>query len=287
MNAGPTDFVGLLDVEALDDDLYRGLVPAGHEERDAIYGGQVLAQAVRAAGGTVPGDRYVHSLHSYFVRPGRLERPVVYRVRRTRDGRSFSARAVDALQDGEVICSIILSFHVDEDSDYELDTIQVPVALPPIDGPQPAWDPLLEIHEVTRTRIQPGRKYLYPDRMWVRPRSPLPTDRHLHACVVAYVSDLGTGFGQLAEESIGVGGPTVDHTIWFHHDIDAGDWMLVDLRPGKGIRGRGVYLGAVRDRRGRLGAMLAQEGLLRRNPDPGSPKWPRTGPFAAEPPRSG
>lgn len=284
MTTGPSDLVGLLDVEALDDDLYRGLVPKGHEDRGTVYGGQVLAQAMRAAGATVDGDRYVHSLHSYFVRPGNLERPVIYRVRRTRDGRSFSARSVDALQDGEVICSILLSFHVDEDGGYELDTLHRPATLPPIAGPRPPWDPLLEVHEVTRTRIRPGQKYLYPDRMWVRPTTPLPEDRHLHACVVAYVSDLGTGFGQLPEESIGVGGPTVDHTIWFHHDIDAGSWMLVDLRPGKGIRGRGVYLGAVRDREGRLAAMLAQEGLLRRNPDPGSPEWPTVGPFATEPP---
>src|SRR5437762_2658069 len=105
----------LLDLEELDRDLYRA-----HNPRRPfvphLYGGQVAAQALRAAGLTVPDGRHAHSLHGYFLRPGRADRPVLLHVDRDRDGKSFSARHVRAVQEGEVIFSMLASFHDDEDS---------------------------------------------------------------------------------------------------------------------------------------------------------------------------
>ena len=106
----------LLDLEMLDRDLFRGQNERGAGARMSLYGGQVAAQALRAAGATVAPERLPHSLHGYFLRPGRVDRPVLLHVDRDRDGGSFSARHVRAVQDGEVIFSMVASFHAREDS---------------------------------------------------------------------------------------------------------------------------------------------------------------------------
>jgi acyl-CoA thioesterase-2 len=102
----------------------------------------------------------------------------------------------------------------------------------------------------------------YADTFWVRTADPLPSDRLTQACALTFVSDLGTGFGQIQDDEIGYGGPSIDHAIWFHEPIAADDWVLVRLWPGKAIASRGVYHGALRDRDGRLGASLVQEHLF-------------------------
>ena len=100
-----------------------------------LYGGQVAAQAARAAGLTVPEGRFLHSLHGYFLRPGRSDRPTILRVDRDRDGRSFSARHVNALQNGEVILSLLVSFHIDREG-RELQEVELPTAPPPDEIPE-------------------------------------------------------------------------------------------------------------------------------------------------------
>ena len=109
------ELLEVLDLEELDRDIYRGLNPSGDIRRPRLFGGQVAAQAARAASLTVPEDRRLHSLHGYFLRAGQADRATILHVDRDRDGRSFSARHVTARQDGEVILSLLVSFHADED----------------------------------------------------------------------------------------------------------------------------------------------------------------------------
>ena len=260
--AQPTSrLAALLDLEVLDRDLFRGENEPGAGARLSLYGGQVAAQALRAAGATVPDGRMPHSLHGYFLRPGRVDRPVLLHVDRDRDGGSFSARHVRAVQDGEVIFSMVASFHAREDS-ATFD------AVPTRGGPDPeslAPRPtpfLIEAREVTPTRIG-GGQVRHSDSLWVRASAPLPDDPLIHACAVAYVSDLGSGFGQVEVPGLPAGGPSIDHSLWFHDPIRADEWMLLELWPLKASGSRGVYSGSLRSMDGRLGVLLTQEMLLR------------------------
>jgi len=251
----------LLDLEVLDRDLFRGENEEGAGARLSLYGGQVAAQALRAAGATVPPERLPHSLHGYFLRPGRVDRPVLLHVDRDRDGGSFSARHVRAVQDGEVIFSMLASFHTREDSATfdAVPTRGAPDASTLAPRPSPF---LIEAREVTPTRIGDGQ-VRHSDSLWVRASSPLPDDPLIHACAVAYVSDLGSGFGQVEVPGLPAGGPSIDHSLWFQEPIRADEWMLLELWPLKASGSRGVYSGSLRSEDGRLGALLTQEMLLR------------------------
>ncbi|HZP30539.1 MAG TPA: acyl-CoA thioesterase domain-containing protein [Acidimicrobiia bacterium] len=259
--ATATDMAAVLDLEPIDRDLFRAVNTVA-ELRTTLYGGQVAAQALRAAALTVDADRYPHSLHGYFLRPGRFDLPVILHVDRDRDGRSFTARHVTAVQDGEVIFSMIASFQREE-SGGTLDRLpHEPAPVPDAKG-RADWAGLLDITEVTETDPRRPRAR-HTDKLWVRVASPLPDDRVVHACALTYVSDLGSGFGQLDDPELPAGGPSIDHALWFHDPVRVDDWVLIEMWPDKAGGGRGVYQGTVRDRDGRLGAMLAQEMRLRR-----------------------
>jgi acyl-CoA thioesterase-2 len=251
----------LLDLEHLDRDLFRGQNEPGARQRLSLYGGQVAAQALRAAGATVEPDRLPHSLHGYFLRRGRVDRPVIFHVDRDRDGGSFSARHVRAVQDGEVIFSMIASFHAREGA-ATFDGVKSRGAPDPATlAPRPSGI-LVEAREVTPTRIG-GGQIRHSDLLWVRAASALPDDPLVHACALAYVSDLGSGFGQVEVPGLPAGGPSIDHSLWFQEPIRADEWMLLELWPIKAAGSRGVYSGSLRSADGRLGAVLTQEMLLR------------------------
>ena len=259
-----TDIVSVLDLEQLDRDLFRAHNAISARDRRSLYGGQVAAQALRAAGLTVAAGRHAHSLHGYFLRPGRTDRPVILHVDRDRDGRSFSARHVRAVQEGEVIFSMLASFHEDEPSvTYDA----VPTNTPPLpDDDTPArGDYIIETRDITPLAIEDGR-IVFPDAVWMRLKAPLPDDRLLRACVLTYMSDMGSGFGQLRVDGLPSGGPSIDHAVWFHADIAVDDWLLLELHPNKAGGSRGVYTGGLRDRHGVLGLLCAQELLLRPHP---------------------
>jgi acyl-CoA thioesterase-2 len=258
----PPDAVSLaelLDLEVLDRDLFRGSNVGGG--RQTLFGGQVAAQALRAAGRTVRDDRVPHSFHGYFLRPGRLDRPVLLQVDRDRDGGSFSARHVRAVQDGEVIFSMLASFALERPGG-EFDALPQSDFGSPADGDRVERVLLLDVIEISPLAVD-GNRVTHPDALWIRVRDPLPDDRLLRACAVAYLSDLGTGFGQVDVEGVGTGGPSIDHVMWFRRDVDPCDWLLLDLRPGAAANGLGVYTGTIRERGGELAALLAQEMLLR------------------------
>ncbi len=251
------DLATLLTLERVDRDLFRGL-NANYGPRQTLFGGQVAAQCLLAAAGTVEPDRLPHSFHGYFLRAGRVDLPVIFEVDRDRDGRSFSARHVVAVQDGEVIFSMITSFHVEADGAH-FDEAPRRDAPEPERVPHKAWSTLLEVREVTPTDFLKG---VFTDALWVRSSTKLGDDPLMHRAGLTFLSDLGTGFGQQDRSLVGRGGPSIDHAMWFQEDIRADDWVLVDLRPVKARSARGAYHGSLRDRHGRLGATLYQEQLL-------------------------
>ncbi len=248
----------VLDIERLDRDLFRGIHGTNAELRASLFGGQIAAQALMAAGLTVERDRHPHSLHGYFLRPGRPDRAVLLDVDRDRDGHSFSARHVAAVQEGEVIFSMLASFHVDEPgAEYDA----VPEELTSLDDMVESSMFLLDVR-APQPLLVDGRP-TFPDALWLRAAHPLPDDRLSQAAALTYISDLGSGFGQVHVEGLPIGGPSIDHAVWFHTPIRIDEWVQLRIWPTKAGGSRGLYQGAIRDRNGRLGATLTQEMLLR------------------------
>lgn len=260
VSARAQTILDLLELERIDRDLFRACATTG--ESVSLYGGQVAAQALRAAGLTVDPRCRPHSLHGYFLRKGDSAAPTVFQVHRDRDGRSFQARRVVALQDGEVIFSMAASF---QDADEESAVSQVEPA-PVLSGPEgPVYDDFLFLVS-TEVRVpeQPHPSALWPTRAWVRFTVDLPEDPLLHACLLAYLSDMTTG--NLPSADGARPGPSIDHAVWFHAAADMARWTLVDCHPRAAGGGRGWYVGSVFDDAGGLLASLAQESLLRVQP---------------------
>lgn len=253
----PDDLLRMLELEEIDKDLYR----AGHVFQDqwALYGGQVAAQALRAAGLTVDPARQPHSLHGYFLRAGDSSRPTIFRVSRDRDGRSFSARRVVAVQGGEVIFNMSASFHVVEEGPDE-QVLTMPEAQAPEDGGSYAIPRLFGM-EGRRSGPVPDR-LTWPMRFWARSVVPLGDDALLHSCVLTYLSDISSGLFPF-ESAAGRSSSSLDHALWFHRPVRLDDWVLLDLVPHTVARGRGWYTGSLLTRDGVLAASLTQEALFR------------------------
>ncbi|GAB6901482.1 acyl-CoA thioesterase [Kineosporia succinea] len=273
---GPS-LLDLLTLEEIDTDLYR--TSTLNPDPFGLFGGQVAAQTLRAAGHTVEPDRVVHSMHGYFLRPGDPERPVVFEVHRDRDGRSYSARRVVARQGGKVIFNLAASFHVPEDGP-DLQAGAMPAE--PLPGPdtprlrsgtigvdffeatsqvsrEPWWEPPV----AGAGRLEDAR----PSRVWARPQLLLPHDEpHLHACVLTYLSDILTGLSTLTAPGPDTLLTSLDHAVWFHRPVDLNDWVLMDLTGQSIAAGRGMYSGRIFARDGRLVAGLTQESLFRKDP---------------------
>ena len=252
--------VDLLALEELDTNLYR----AGNPESPLtahLFGGQVAAQALRAAAHTVAEDRRPHSLHGYFLRGGRPDHPIILTVDRDRDGRSFSTRHVNAIQDGEVIFSMLASFHVDEDGvDHQFAPMPVGVEDPEslADRGQLGPNSMLDVrYPGVRDAEAWGSR-----RLWARPRGEIPDDGVTPACVLTYLSDMGWAFAEVPGLER-IGGPSLDHAVWFHRATGVNQWLLLDLEVTSVAGARGVYRGTIHDRSGRLVAGIAQEALLR------------------------
>jgi acyl-CoA thioesterase-2 len=249
-----------LDLAELDRDLFRAQNPP-QTFLPHLYGGQVAAQAARAASLTVPEGRFLHSLHGYFLRPGRSDRPTILRVDRDRDGGSFSARHVNALQNGEVILSLLVSFHVDKEG-REFQEAVLPSAMPPDEIPEQeigGHNTMFDLRPASGSGPSkwPGLSH----RFWARTRGALPDDRLIHECVLTFLSDMGTGFMKVPTDEP-MGGPSLDHALWFHRPARLDEWVLVDLEPVVASGARAFYTGAVYDTAGLLVASLTQEHLM-------------------------
>jgi acyl-CoA thioesterase-2 len=255
----------LLDLEELDRDLYRA-----HNPREPfttnLYGGQVAAQAVRAAAFTVPEGRFPHSMHGYFLRRGEATYPTIMRVARDRDGRSFSARHVVALQHGEAIFTASVSFHVDEEGGDFPGTPLPPDLPPPQAVPERnhgGFSSMFELHALDPKGADAPAAWHAPIRSWARAREPLPDDRVLHTCGLVYLSDISNGFAAVSVPGLPPGGPSLDHTVYFHRPVHVDNWLFMDLAPLSAAGARGVYTGTIHDQAGHLGATFFQETLLR------------------------
>ncbi|MCD9623642.1 acyl-CoA thioesterase [Rhabdothermincola salaria] len=264
----PEDLKALLTLDPVKPDAF--LAPTADNGWGRIYGGQAIAQGLRAAGHTVGDGQLPHSLHAYFIREGDEKAPVLYEVERIRDGRSFSTRQVVAYQAGGAISTLIASFHLPEESE-DAQRSHVPADAPaPLDVPAEPTDLFFETRP---TRIDAG-----PARWaWMRATEDLGDDPALHACALAYLSDehllgaaLSAHSGARDWESLMTA--SLDHAIWFHRPFRIDDWVLFDLHGHGNADARAFATSLVFDAAGRQIATVAQEGLARaRRPAPGAP----------------
>ncbi|MFC4944271.1 acyl-CoA thioesterase [Pseudonocardia sp. GCM10023141] len=258
-DAATSSVLDLLVLEDTGSDAYRSTLLFASDW--PIYGGQVAAQALFAAGSTIPAGRAVHSLHGYFLRSGDPARPVDYRVERDRDGRSYSSRRVVARQDGHAIFSMAASFCEPEeglDRDGRLGTMPDP---PPAMAKTIRPSRCLSIE--THVPAQPHPTAVPPTRLWARCSAGLPDDPLVQSCVLAYISDMSNGLSPFHIDGW-VSGSSLDHAVWFHRPIRVDDWVLIDLTPVTAGAGRGLYTGVIRDADGHRAASFAQESLFRR-----------------------
>jgi acyl-CoA thioesterase II len=254
--AGQPSVLDLLNLERIEENLYRNQIV--FERPFRLYGGQVAAQALFAAGCTVPDGRLPHSLHGYFLRGGNTARPTLFRVERDRDGGSFSARRVVAIQNGEVIFNMSASFAAPIGG-LERDVDPAPAVLAPDEHPA-AEHPYQQSLEVRpAVALDPER---VSRQFWVRCTVGVPESPLLHACVLAYMSDISSGMNAIPEYAAASGG-SVDHAVWFHRQPALEDWVLLDLVPHVVAGGRGWYAGAFYAQDGTRLATLTQEVLFR------------------------
>lgn len=288
LNSAVTELLSILDLEALEHNLFRGRSPKTGWQR--VFGGQVIGQAMVAAQRTVPEDRHIHSLHGYFMRPGDPAVPIIYDVDRIRDGGSFTTRRVVAIQHGKAIFSMSASYQILEDGlDY---------FMPMSDQPDP--DSLMSQEELKERFIdyapEPVKNYWKRERpiemratsyehflsnkkldpeqhVWMRSTDTIPQDHALHAAILAYASDM-----TLLDTSLYPHGKKIfdkemqvaslDHAMWFHRPINMNDWILFSQDTPNSSGARGFNRGSLYSRDGTLLASCVQEGLIRvRNPD--------------------
>jgi len=247
----------LLDLEEIDRDLFRANVV--FDDPLPLYGGQVAAQALAAAGRTVDEARLPHSMHGYFLRPGDATSPTIFYVDRDRDGGSYSARRVVAKQHGEVIFNMSASFHREEDGVDREAHPHVPDG-DPEQLPGGGMPRLFSMEG--RLPEQPYPDGQWPTRFWARCTLDLPDSPLTHACVLTYLSDISSGVAAFGDEKASASS-SLDHAVWFHRTGRLDDWVQLDLVPQSVAGGRGWYTGTVRRRDGRLLASLTQECLFR------------------------
>ncbi|MGY1743785.1 MULTISPECIES: acyl-CoA thioesterase [unclassified Blastococcus] len=264
-----TDILDVLSVERLDADVFRGHPVPTRLAR--TFGGQVAGQAMMAAVSTVDPAQPVHSLHGYFMRPGRPQQPILLLVDRLRTGRGFSTRQVNAVQDGETIFTMSASFHTGDagpEHQEAAPTVPGPGELPatdPLDGSfaaeWPNWDAVW-VPEPPGQAVEGRPRQL----LWVRYRHRLPDDPAIHVGALTYLSDmhlLGTSMRLHGRETT-LQFASLDHALWFHRPFRADEWLLYDQISPSAAHGRSYNRGQITDAAGRLVATVVQEGLMRR-----------------------
>jgi acyl-CoA thioesterase II len=284
--------VRLLDVEEIDTDLYRGArLPEG---RGRVFGGQVIAQALTAAMRSVEGGKVAHSLHAYFMRAGDEALPIVYRVERDFEGRSFATRRIIALQRGQPILNMAASFQTPEEGLSHQDpmpdapdpeTLESEVALMRREReaaglPMEPW--FARARPIEIRPVQP-RSILHPEPreprfcVWFRAVAPAGDDPDVHRAILAYASDMALLSTAMLPHGViwttpGMQSASLDHAVWLHEPARADDWLLYATDSPWSGHARGFNRGRIFSRDGRLVASVAQEGLIRlRTPRVGAP----------------
>jgi acyl-CoA thioesterase-2 len=283
MSQAVKDLISILDLERLEDNLFRGRSPQDGWQR--VYGGQVIGQALVAASRTVPPERVVHSLHGYFMLGGDPKVPIIYEVDRIRDGGSFTTRRVVAIQHGKAIFSMSCSFHVEEpglEHQFEMPDVPGPEDLPgeaelkamfPDTIPEAIrryWERErpIEFRPVDLSRFAGNPKKVPYQYVWFRANAPLPDSPEIQRCALAYASDM-----TLLDTSLVAHGRSVfqrdmmvaslDHAVWFHRPFRCDDWLLYAEDSPSTQGARGFNRGLIFSRDGALVASTAQEGLIR------------------------
>ncbi|MDO6445299.1 acyl-CoA thioesterase II [Colwellia sp. 1_MG-2023] len=277
------DLLTLLSLEKIEQGLYRG------QSQDlgfkALFGGQVMGQALSAAQESVELDRHVHSLHSYFLRPGDAEKPIIYEVENIRDGRSFNTRRVKAIQNGQAIFYMTASFQLEEKG-FDHQNI-----MPNVAGPDELpsftdfiFDNQQYIPENVRGKflsekpieLKPVEQYnwIKPEKsepichMWIKANGQLPDDPRIHKYMLAYTSDFHFLPTALFSHGVSHWQPnfqiaTIDHAMWFHRPFRFDDWLLYVMESPTSIGGRGLVRGQIYNQAGDLVATTMQEGVIR------------------------
>jgi acyl-CoA thioesterase II len=284
--------VELLALERIEENLFRG------QSQDlgwgTVFGGQVLGQALSAAVQTVPKERHVHSLHAYFLRPGDVNKPIVYDVDRIRDGGSFTTRRVVAIQSGHAIFNLAASFQIEEEGFEHQDEMPIVPApetlpteqerfralahrLPPVLHDRAFAERPFEIRpvDVESDFLSPPKQA--PRRMvWFKTIGRLSDEPSLHHYLLAYASDHAFVTTALLPHGVmwhtkGMQVASLDHVMWFHRPFRVDEWLLHAMDSPAAHGGRGVVRGRIFTQDGRLVATTAQEGLIRKKTKPVSP----------------
>ena len=264
-----------------DEDIFTA--PSQWMPHGRVYGGQVLAQSVLAASRTVDAERAIHSLHGYFLRPGDITEPITFSVDRIYDGRSFSARRTQAYQKGQPIFSMIASF---QDEDPGLDH-QAPI---PEGIPDPETLPTVAdlIGHIPNTVAQfwatthpfdmrhvPSPIYMTVEgdrvahqAVWFKAVGRIDDDPIVHRAAIAYASDQTLLESVMRRHGVAWATPglkiaSLDHAMWWHRPARIDEWLLYVQESPNAIGGRGLGLGRIYSRDGRLVASVAQEGMIR------------------------
>ena len=274
--------VKVLDLEAIEVNMFRGRSPQVSHQR--VFGGQVAGQALVAAGRTVDADRAVHSLHSYFIRPGDPKVPIVYTVERARDGRSFSIRRVTAIQHGEPIFVLAASFQLRQggvDHQAPMPDVPLPDELPALEERYAGYDEvaawfervprpfeLRYVDDPPWVQRSHGPRGDGPHRIWLRADGRLPDDPLIHVCALTFASDLTLVETVLVHHGLAIGlDPVVtaslDHAMWFHRPFRADEWFLYDMASPSASGGRGLAMGKIFALDGRHIVSVVQEAMLR------------------------
>jgi acyl-CoA thioesterase-2 len=282
MSTAVQAMLDVLNIEQLEVNLFRGRSPQDRWQR--VFGGQVIGQALVAASRTVE-DRQPHSLHAYFLIGGDPKVPIIYEVDRIRDGKSFTTRRVVAIQHGQAIFTLMVSFHNDEDGL----THQAP--MPDVPPPEKLASEAEVKAKFLSTMPEAVQRYYKSERpielrpveygrylgqksetgnfnVWIRATGKLPDDPAIHQCVLAYASDMSLldtalvrhGRTLFEREFMGA---SLDHALWFHRPFRADDWLLYAQESPNMIGSRGFARGLIFRRDGALVASVAQEGLVR------------------------
>lgn len=277
------DLLTLLSLEKIEQGLYRG------QSQDlgfkALFGGQVMGQALSAAQESVELDRHVHSLHSYFLRPGDAAKPVIYEVENIRDGRSFNTRRVKAIQNGKAIFYMTASFQLEEkgfEHQTDMPKVTAPDELPSFTDF--IFDNQQYIPENVRGKflsekpieLKPVEQYnwIKPEKsepichMWIKANGQLPDDPRIHKYMLAYTSDFHFLPTALFSHGVSHWQPnfqiaTIDHAMWFHRPFRFDDWLLYVMESPTSVGGRGLVKGQIYNQAGDLVATTMQEGVIR------------------------
>jgi len=263
------------------EDIFTG--PSQPQPLGRVFGGQVLAQSLVAAMRTIDADRFVHSMHGYFLRPGDAGQPITFSVDRIHDGRSFSTRRTQAYQNGLPILSMIASFQdLDEGLDHQVD---MPTDLPEPESLPSAAETLAGIEHPVAADWAHGRAFdmrhvpspIYftvegahvpHQAVWLKAKSRLPDDENLHRAALAYASDYSILESIMRGHGIpwalpGLKAASLDHAMWFHRFGRVDEWLLYVQESPNAVGGRGLSLGRIYSRDGVLLASVAQEGMVR------------------------